>query len=367
MGTSFVTSLIPLTTLYILLVIAWIAIGIYIYIAIPEADGSQKSFNTIGQDVKSALGKVGKWFAGVYAALAAKLKQKSDKPKQEKRVIRLAPVEIEGLDTKERFKSQQSVENGLYLEVTPELESVNHFEKVDNGVLPALINPKNSYIQVTEQDRERLVLKDLSLRDFDAYTPGTTVDPGYYVEIDLNHKSTGRYIYTETKLPPSAAKGYRWVRFIRRPLVNKASNKKRIGKRIDLGSVVIPGITSRPTYKSQDAVENGLYLEITNKYESVNHFEDVKNGVLPDLINPANMYVNVSEEERSLLVLTNISLDEFEGMTPGTRVETGYYVEIDLKKKSTGRYIYTETKLPPSAAKGFRWVRFMRRQLLDKK
>jgi uncharacterized protein YxeA len=367
MGTSFVTSLVPLSTLYILLVVAWVAIGIYIYIAIPEADGSTKSFKTMWQDTKNGLKGIGKWFAGLYAALAGKLTQKANKPKHEKRVIRLAPVEIDGLDQKEHFKSQQKVENGLYLEVTPELESVNHFEKVENGVLPALINPKNSYILVSEQDRDRLVLKDLTLKDFDAYTPGTTVDSGYYVEVNLKHKSTGRYIYTETKLPPSAAKGFRWVRFIRRPLINKASRNIRSSKRIDLGSVVIPGITSRPTYKSQDTVENGLYLEITNKYESVNHFEEVKNGVLPALINESNKYVPVSEEERSLLVLTNINLDDFEGMTPGTKVEAGYYVEIDLKKKSTGRYIYTETKLPPSAAKGYRWVRFMRRQLLDKK
>lgn len=361
MGSSFVTSLLPLTTLYILLVVLWLAIGLYIYLAIPNANGVKPSIKDLWKDfttpIKDTFGKMGAFIVSIF-----KPKEKEPKP-----FIELPPVEIEGLLEKEHYVAGQEVAPGLYVEVTPLLESVNHFERLTEvGVLPKQINPKNSYILVSDQDRDRLVLKNMRLGGFNSYTPGTTVDPGYYVEINTKQISTGYYIYTETKVPPSAAKGYRWVRFIRRKLIHKALQETQ-SKRIDLGAVVIPGITSRPTYKSEDLVDEGLYLEITPRYESVNHFEFVTAGnALPALINPNNMYVRVTEEEKQKLTLTNIDLSLYDGMTPGTTVDKGYYVEINLEKRSTGYYIYTETKLPPSAAKGYRWVRFMRRQLLDK-
>lgn len=128
------------------------------------------------------------------------------------------PVVLDNLESRPLLQTGQVVPQGNYLEVTDTLESTNRVLNLSNEPLPNPLLPENQFIAVTTQEAKQLNMVGKSLGEFVKLTPGTRVEPGYFVEVDLNNKSTEYIIRTDRRLPPTAAKGYRWVRIQTRKL-----------------------------------------------------------------------------------------------------------------------------------------------------
>jgi hypothetical protein len=128
-------------------------------------------------------------------------------------------------------------------------------------------------------------------------------------------------------------------------------------------NVVIKDITTRKKYEPFATVENGYYLEIDDAYDTSNRTVSVTNGVLPKVVKAGNKFVSVSKEEKTLLSFSGTKLHTFVKFTPGSYVDAGYYVEVDLHNEAIDNYIYTEKRLPPTTTKGHRWVRIIRRSV----
>lgn len=129
--------------------------------------------------------------------------------------------------------------------------------------------------------------------------------------------------------------------------------------------VKIVDIKSKNKYTAGESVVNGYYLEIDQNYMTSNRIVNVTTSILPKLANPTNSYVGISKEEKTMLSLTNVNFEKFIKKTPGSFTEGGYFVEVDLDNKSTEYYIFTEKRLPPTSAKGFRWVKVENRKIVS--
>lgn len=121
-------------------------------------------------------------------------------------------IVLSDIKKRPKFIAFQTVDNGHYLELEPDYSTSNRVIQVENGELPRLIHPDGFFVSITNEEKEFLSLQSVDFTSFIKHTPGSFRDAGYYVEVDLNNQSTEYYIYTEKRLPPTRAKGYRWVR-----------------------------------------------------------------------------------------------------------------------------------------------------------
>lgn len=127
--------------------------------------------------------------------------------------------------------------------------------------------------------------------------------------------------------------------------------------------VMIVNLESRPLLKQGEEVPKGNYLEVTPDLDSTNRLLKLANELLPKPLSPNNNFVAVNDSEAKLLAVEGQDFKELLKLTPGTRVEPGYFIEVDLKNKSTDYIIRTDRRLPPTQAKGYRWVRIQTRKL----
>ncbi|MGE4321319.1 MAG: hypothetical protein AB7E61_07725 [Acholeplasmataceae bacterium] len=143
-----------------------------------------------------------------------KTEVENDTPLQQGHVVMFEQEDIVLSDIKKRpkFIAFQMVDNGHYLELEPDYSTSNKVIQVENRELPRLIHPDGFFVSITNEEKTKLSLQNINFASFIKHTPGSFRDAGYYLEVDLNNQSTEYYIYTEKRLPPTRAKGYRWVR-----------------------------------------------------------------------------------------------------------------------------------------------------------
>jgi uncharacterized repeat protein (TIGR02543 family) len=137
-------------------------------------------------------------------------KQDALEPLEE--VVRFEEVVIKNIEERPQYKAFEKVDNGDYLEITPDLEASNNVVEVSTGVLPKLMNDQNHFIPLEENEVPQFKLSDVSLVVYHKLTPGSYTESGYFMEVDLNNRSVEYYVYTKRRLPPTSAKGHRWVR-----------------------------------------------------------------------------------------------------------------------------------------------------------
>jgi uncharacterized repeat protein (TIGR02543 family) len=130
-----------------------------------------------------------------------------------------------------------------------------------------------------------------------------------------------------------------------------------------LDEVVIKNIEERPQFKAFEAVDNGDYLEITTEQEASNRVVEVSMGVLPKLINPDNTFVLLEKAEVAQFKELNLDLATYHRLTPGSYTDQGYFMEVDGNSKSVDNYVHVKRRLPPTSAKGHRWVRIEPRKI----
>lgn len=134
--------------------------------------------------------------------------------------IELDDAILPNLETREKFASFAKVKAGNYLEITADLASTSRVVKVDTE-LPETLDASNRFIALLPEEVKQVALSFTSMAAFVKKTPGTYVDPGYYVEVDLEDKLVDRYILAKTRLAPTSKKGHRWVRIEKRKLKSK--------------------------------------------------------------------------------------------------------------------------------------------------
>ena len=130
---------------------------------------------------------------------------------------------------------------------------------------------------------------------------------------------------------------------------------------LKVDAVVIPGVTTRPTYIGGAKVDSGYYLEVTKDFDSTNRIIDVEDELLPQVLTNGNAFIKISQGEVALLSLKGLSAFGLLKKTPGSKGEKGYYAEVDLVNIFNGRTIILVEKLPPTSKKGHRWVRVQTR------
>ena len=135
---------------------------------------------------------------------------------------------------------------------------------------------------------------------------------------------------------------------------------------IQLDEVVLPNFETRPVLKPLSKVNPGHYLEVTKEKESTNRVVEVKDA-LPEALDDSNAFVSITKEEVNLVKLSLASTANFVKKTPGSFVDPGYYVEVNLKDEIVDNYILAKKRLPPSSAKGHRWIRIEKRAIRSKK
>ncbi len=132
---------------------------------------------------------------------------------------------------------------------------------------------------------------------------------------------------------------------------------------VRLDDVVLKNIEDRPQFKAFEHVDNGEYLEVTTDLESSNRVVEVSTGVLPKLINPENAFVPLEKEESSQFKNLHLNLTAYHRLTPGSYAEAGYYMEVDLDSQPVDNFVHSKRRLPPTSAKGHRWVRIEPRKI----
>jgi alpha-tubulin suppressor-like RCC1 family protein len=131
--------------------------------------------------------------------------------------IQLDDVKLSNFDTRPKFQPLSKVNPGFYLEITSEKESTNRVVEVQD-VLPEGLDATNSFVSISKEEVKQVKLNLTSTLQFVKKTPGSFVDPGYYVEVDLQDKIVDNYILAKKRLPPSSAKGHRWIRIEKRKI-----------------------------------------------------------------------------------------------------------------------------------------------------
>jgi len=123
----------------------------------------------------------------------------------------LEPLTLKNVSQRPRYISHAEVERGTYIECNHKNEYVNRYVNIDQNHLPALLEPTNYYIKVDKQELSQLSLKALDVKAYIKKTPGSYVEPGYYFEVDTVDQPLDSVVHTEKRLPPTGAKGHRWV------------------------------------------------------------------------------------------------------------------------------------------------------------
>jgi uncharacterized repeat protein (TIGR02543 family) len=164
---------------------------------------------------------------------------------------------------------------------------------------------------------------------------------------------------------------YLIYRYIQRKSSDAKSKKdeheeiETIEEAIRFEEVVIKNVQERPKYKAYESVENGDYLEITKELEASNHLVEVSTGVLPKLLRAENHFIPLKKEEVAQFKAKGIDLVDYYKLTPGSYTSSGYFMEVDLNNHSVENYVYTKHRLPPTTAKGHRWVRIESRRIKE--
>jgi uncharacterized repeat protein (TIGR02543 family) len=133
-------------------------------------------------------------------------------PEVQEEIVILEEVVIKNIEERPQFKAFEAVDNGDYLEITTQQEASNRVVEVSTGVLPKLINPDNTFVLLEKEEVAQFKELDLDLATYHRLTPGSYTDPGYFMEVDLDSKSVENFVHVKRRLPPTSAKGHRWVR-----------------------------------------------------------------------------------------------------------------------------------------------------------
>jgi len=132
--------------------------------------------------------------------------------------LSLSDLVIEDFKSRKMFKAKEKVNNGFYAEINSNLMELNNVLNITNSSLPNTLEENAVYISINQSEYERLRFSGINTKDFEKFTPGTYVKPGYYLEVNIQNMSTDYVIKTERRLPPTKHKGFRWVKIDRRKL-----------------------------------------------------------------------------------------------------------------------------------------------------
>lgn len=281
----------------------------------------------------------------------------------EEKILILAPVAIPDFSTRATYKEFEHVENGFYVEVDQYNHTSNRVVEVTQNELPNFKTNGDYYIHISPSERKLFILA-ANLCIYQRFTPGSFKQEGFYLEVDTNCKSTEYYIYNTHKLPPTHAKGYRWIQVSGRDIIDP--NQLKTNDVYIQESMSLKNFKLRNQLAPESTTNNGYYLEISKDWKTSNRVVLVENLLLPKAINDKNVFVRITEDEMHLLSLKMVNFDKFTKFTPGSYREEGYYLEVDLENKSTDYYIYTQRRLPPTHIKGYRWVKVQERQIHSK-
>ncbi|MDZ4195877.1 MAG: hypothetical protein U1C51_01355 [Candidatus Izemoplasmatales bacterium] len=119
---------------------------------------------------------------------------------------------IKNIEERPQFQAFAEVENGDYLEVTPQTEATNRVVEVTSGTLPKLMNSDNAFVSLEKEEVAQFKEVTVNLVAYHKLTPGSYTDPGYFMEVDLENQAVDNYVYTKKRLPPTSKKGHRWVK-----------------------------------------------------------------------------------------------------------------------------------------------------------
>lgn len=246
-------------------------------------------------------------------------------------------VELEEINVHEEITEidVQGVVPGYYLEVEADSTSTGRVIEHTSGDLPEVIKEGNYWVPMTEDYVED------EYATYTLYKPGQSVTKGYYLEIDAEYNTTGRYIYQERKLPPTRTKGNWWIL-----VVDKEDSTE---------TVESIAVTEREVVSTAMAAEAGDYLEVDSDKTPTGRTITHEGGKLPKVLKEGNYWVALEKEETE--EYTTVDYSQHELYKPSNRVTPGYYLELDENLESVGRYIYQERKLPPTGKKGHSWVK----------
>ena len=127
-------------------------------------------------------------------------------------------VVLEDVKSRKAFKAKEKVENGFYAEINKDLSELYNVLNIEESLLPNALDEQSVFISISQSEFDRLRLSGIDTKDFIKFTPGTYVQPGYYLEVDIQDISTNYVIKTERRLPPTKHKGFRWVKINRRKI-----------------------------------------------------------------------------------------------------------------------------------------------------
>ena len=104
------------------------------------------------------------------------------------------------------------IEAGYYLELDAELNSTNNIVFAERR-LPPTGTKGSKWVLVDENGipLERSQEESINYSNYTLYNPGKYIESGYYLELDAQLKSTNNIILAERRLPPTGAKGSKWV------------------------------------------------------------------------------------------------------------------------------------------------------------
>lgn len=77
----------------------------------------------------------------------------------------------------------------------------------------------------------------------------------------------------------------------------------------------------------------------------------------------SNKFIGLKASEVEQFKLPKGLGNNFKKLTPGSKAEAGYYVEVDVDNEATDNYIHNRSQLPPTTKKGHRWVRISTRKI----
>lgn len=257
------------------------------------------------------------------------------------------------------YQPFDKVDNGFYLELTESNAITYHVVDVQNEQLPNVLQENNTFVSIDEKEKQQLDLTNQDVFDTISYSPGSYQEAGYYVEIDIDHNIVDNIKYTDKRLPPSTNKGHRWIRIA----TQKASYQGDLNLSMELPSVFIENLSDRKRYKSLDDAINGYFLEITSDNASTDRILNVVDEKLPKALVEDNQFIKINDQEKQMFSNKSVNPALFEKYTPGSYKSPGYYIEVDINNVLVDNIKYTERRLPPTTAKGHRWIRFIPRKI----
>jgi hypothetical protein len=146
-------------------------------------------------------------------------------------------------------------------------------------------------------------------------------------------------------------------------VVNKKTTTNK-NKELNVPLLNLVSFKERMRYQPFEKVDNGYYLELTEKNEITYHVIDVQNEQLPDVLQENNQFVSIDENEKKQLDLSTQNVYDILSFPPGSYQEAGYYVEIDNDQQIVDNIKYIDRRLPPTTTKGHRWIRIATQKTL---